>query len=152
LNSNTIIVRPVQPADRGAWLRMRKALWPDEPDSHHADIDQYFAGRAVMLAMVLVPCNVESELVGFAELSFRPYAAGCNSSPVLFLEGWYVETESRRCGVGALLIQEAEAWGRRKGCTEFASDALIDNGTSHQAHRALGFTEVERIVCFKKNL
>jgi aminoglycoside 6'-N-acetyltransferase I len=152
LNSNTIIVRPVQPADRAAWLRMRQALWPDEPDSHQADIDQYFSGSAVMLAMVLVACNAEGELVGFAELSLRPYAEGCASSPVLFLEGWYVEPDWRRRGIGALLIQEAEAWGRSQGCTEFASDALIDNKISHCAHRAMGFEEVERIVCFKKNL
>ena len=30
--------------------------------------------------------------------------------------------------------------------------ALIDNDTSHRAHRALGFSEVERIVCFRKGL
>jgi aminoglycoside 6'-N-acetyltransferase I len=41
------------------------------------------------------------------------------------------------------------AWARGRGCTEFAADALLDNEVSHAAHRALGFEEVERIVCFR---
>ena len=37
-------------------------------------------------------------LVGFAEVSRRAYAEGCETSPVGFLEGWYVVPE--RCGQG----------------------------------------------------
>lgn len=40
-------------------------------------------------------------LVGLAELSRRAYAEGCETSPVGFLEGWYVVPERRRQGVGA---------------------------------------------------
>ena len=39
-----------------------------------------------------------------------------------------------------------------QGCTEFASDALLDNKISEAAHLALGFEETEQIRCFKKNL
>jgi aminoglycoside 6'-N-acetyltransferase I len=40
-------------------------------------------------------------------------------------------------------------WARARGCTEFAPDALLDNEVSHATHKALGFEEVVRIVCFK---
>jgi aminoglycoside 6'-N-acetyltransferase I len=38
------------------------------------------------------------------------------------------------------------------GCTELASDALLDNQTSHAMHEALGFVETERVVYFLKPL
>jgi len=49
-------------------------------------------------------------------------------------------------------MRAAEGWGRSQGCTEFASDALLENEVSEVAHKALGFIEVERIRCFKKSL
>jgi aminoglycoside 6'-N-acetyltransferase I len=63
-----------------------------------------------------------------------------------------VEPHARRRGVGRALIQAAEDWGRAQGCTEFGSDALIDNDISASAHKALGFEETAQIRCFRKNL
>jgi hypothetical protein len=37
-----------------------------------------------------------------------------------------------------------------QGCTEFASDALVDNHVSAAAHRALGLQETVQIRCFRK--
>jgi aminoglycoside 6'-N-acetyltransferase I len=42
--------------------------------------------------------------------------------------------------------------GTGRGCTELASDALIDNTVSHSMHRGLGFEETEIVVYFKKSL
>jgi aminoglycoside 6'-N-acetyltransferase I len=50
------------------------------------------------------------------------------------------------------LIEAAEAWARSKGCRRMASDALIDNAVSIEAHARLGYHEVERLVHFAKNL
>jgi aminoglycoside 6'-N-acetyltransferase I len=90
--------------------------------------------------------------VGFVELSRRLYAEGCTTSPVGFLEGWYVEPEYRRRGIGGALVAASEAWARALGCREFASDALADNHVSTAAHKSLGFEEVEVIRCFRKSL
>jgi aminoglycoside 6'-N-acetyltransferase I len=90
--------------------------------------------------------------VGFAELSIRPYAEGCYSGRVAYLEGWFVEPAFRGRGLGAALVKAAEDWGRAQGCTELASDTEIANASSAAAHRALGFEEVERIICFRKAL
>ena len=49
----------------------------------------------------------------------------------------------------AALMAAGVEWARARGCTEFASDALLDNSLSHAAHKALGFVETCRIVCFK---
>ena len=67
-----------------------------------------------------------------------------------YLEGWYVEPGSRRQGVGRALVAAAEQWAIEQECTEFGSDALLDNLTSAAAHRALGFEETVQLRCFRK--
>lgn len=130
---------------------MREALWPDVTSSHALEVQDYFAGRLAMPLVVLLALDDTGPL-GFAELSIRPYAEGCDTDRVAFLEGWYVETRARRRGVGAALIAAAEDWARARGCREFGSDALAANDVSARAHRALGFEEVETIRCFRKTL
>ena len=145
-------VRRAAAADAGHWLRMREALWPDAGGGHAAEIAQYLAGRLRMPLEVLLAFDPSGAPVGFAELSIRPYAEDCVTDRVAYLEGWYVVPSARRQGVGRALVVAAEEWGRAQGCTEFASDALLDNDTSAVAHRALGFDETVQIRCFKKNL
>ncbi len=77
---------------------------------------------------------------------------GCETSPVAFLEGLWVEAPYRRRGIARLLIAAGEDWARSLGCHEFASDALIENIPSHAMHIAAGFAETERVVYFRKRL
>jgi aminoglycoside 6'-N-acetyltransferase I len=99
-----------------------------------------------------VAVRPDGRLAGFTEVGTRPYAEGCDTTPVGYLEGWFVDADVRRQGIGAALVQAAESWARQLGLQEFASDALLDNLTSHAAHRALGFEETERLVLFRKSL
>ena len=50
------------------------------------------------------------------------------------------------------LLAQCEEWAKNKGCTEFASDCESDNDESLKFHINMGFTEVNRIICFKKQL
>ena len=149
----TIRVRPVAPADAAAWTRMRHALWPEGEAAHHAkEIEDFLAGRLKMPLAVFVAVDEADAPIGFVELFIRTYAEDCESDRVAYLEGWYVEPAFRRLGVGRALIAASEQWGRDQGCTEFGSDALIDNAISAAAHEALGFVETVQIRCFKKIL
>ncbi|MGD2134707.1 MAG: GNAT family N-acetyltransferase [Gemmatimonadales bacterium] len=147
-------VRHANPADADAWLRMRLALWPDGSEAEHRqEIDAFFrhAVRGRPTA-VLVAEDEAGEAIGFAELAIRPYAEGCHTDRVAYLEGWYVEPNARRQGVGRTLVAAGEDWGRAQRCTEFASDAHPGNAASAAAHHAAGFTEVGLIRCFRKDL
>jgi len=148
-----ITVRPAAIHDAVAWLRMREALWPDEGSSWHAlEIEQFFAGTLRMPLAVLLAFDDGDVPVGFAELSIRASAEDCVTDNVAYLEGWYVVPEARRRGIGRAQVAAAEEWARGQGCSEFASDALLDNAPSAAAHRALGFVETVQIRCFRKML
>jgi len=147
-----ITVRPVTPDDAAAWLRLRRPLWPEVSEAEHLeDIERFFAGEAREPAAVLLALE-SGRAVGLAEVSIRAYAEGCRTDRVAYLEGWFVAADARRRGVGRVLVEAAEEWGRRHGCRELASDAEADNVVSAAAHRALGFTEVGLVRCFRKDL
>lgn len=146
-------VRPANRSDAAAWLQLRHALWPDSSEAEHReDIDRFLFGHAREPLAVLLAEDVTGRAVGFVELSIRAYAEGCRSDRVAYLEGWFVAPEARGLGVGRALIAAAEKWGRSQGCKEFASDARPDNARSAAAHRALGFTDVGLLRCFRKDL
>jgi len=42
-----------------------------------------------------------------------------------------------------MLLANAEDWARSHRCVEMASDAVIENGLSQRAHKALGY----EVVC-----
>ena len=127
---------------------MRHALWPGSLSDHEIEIRNHFETAAA--APIVFVAEAHGRLVGFLELDFRKYAPGCPSSPVPFIEGWYVETASRKRGIGRALVIAAATWARAAGYRELASDADIRNPGSHAAHAALGFEEVERVVCFRR--
>lgn len=145
-----ITIRPYQPADYPEWLRMRLALWPDgsETEWQH-EMEDILADPQ---QPVFVAERPNGKLGGLLEVSLRKYADGCDSSPVGYLEGWYVDADLRRTGVGASLVRAAEDWARGQGCTEMGSDTEIENLVSLQAHLALGYEEAERLIHFRKAL
>ena len=131
---------------------MRRELWPGADADRAREVEQFFAGGLREPLAVLLAFDASNRAVGFAELSIRNCAEGCDTDRVAYLEGWFVVSDARRQGVGRALVQAAEAWGRAQGCTEFASDTHIDNAVSAAAHLALGFTETDRIRTFRKPL
>lgn len=82
----------------------------------------------------------------------RDYVEGCTGSPVGYLEGIFVLPQARGRGIARALEHACEMWARRAGCVEFASDCALENAGSQAMHRALGFCEAGRIVCYCKRL
>ncbi len=145
-----VTVRNAGPEDRAEWLRMRKALWNDCPDEdQEREIDEMLESDREEVFFAERPGG---GLGGFLEASIRPWADGCEARPVGYVEGWYVDPDLRRRGVGRALVEAAEAWARSKGCRQMASDAELWNEVSHRAHGALGYEETARLVLFKKDL
>ena len=143
-------LRAPQGSSDNAWLALRSALWPDVSEAEHLSgmADALARGHYVRLAV-----TPRGSAVGLVEASKRAdYVNGTSSSPVAFLEGLYVVPASRRQGVARALVQSVVQWALAEGCSELASDSLLDNSVAHAAHLALGFEETERVVYFRRGL
>ena len=128
---------------------MRKGVWPDVPDDYlDYDMDDVLSSDKNVVLFALI----EGTPVGMIEAHLRESAEGCFSSPVGYIEAWFVDEKLRGTGVAGLLTQAAEDWAREKGCTDMASDTWLDNEASIRAHVKLGYDEVERLVHFVKKL
>lgn len=91
--------------------------------------------------------------IGFALCQLRhEYVEGTETSPVGYLEGIFIREGYRRKGYAAELLVECERWAQLQGCKEFASDCEMKNEGSMRFHRAAGFDEANRIVCYVKKL
>ncbi|MEL6822471.1 MAG: aminoglycoside 6'-N-acetyltransferase [Calditrichota bacterium] len=132
------------------WTELALELWPNEDPEEM---------REVLIAEYEKP-NIRAwlameneEYIGFINASLRSdYVPGCEENSVGYVEGIYLRTKWRGKGYSRHLLKVAEDWARENGCTEMGSDALLENTASHAFHQSVGFTEVERVVCFYKSL
>jgi len=142
-------IRRVLQEDKIEWLRMRKGIWPEAPDEYlNFDMDDNLVNDDYF---VIFACDGDKP-IGLTEARIKDYGEGCETSPVGYLEGWFVQEEYRGKGVVWVMTQAAENWVREKGCTEVASDTWLDNEPSIRAHLKMGYDEVERLVHFVKQL
>lgn len=136
--------------DAGGWFRLRKNLWDQMSDSENkSEMTGIFENSDTQLVLV---AEDDGELIGFLEASIRPFVEDCQTENVGYLEGWWIEPEYRRKGIGRELVNQAENWAREKGCKEMASDSEIGNDLSLKAHRKLGYQETSRLVHLRKEL
>jgi len=144
-------VRPVADNDISEWFRLRKLLWDESSDDEHkTEMLDIYEHKETQL--VLVAETEGGNLIGFLEASIRPFVEDCHSDHVGYLEGWFVQPEYRRYGIGRKLVKTAENWALGKGCEEMASDAEIGNESSLKAHLNLGYEETSRLVHLRKDL
>jgi len=143
-------IRVYRDADWSDWLRLSLALFPEySAEELAAGMREH---RARSDAEVFVAEREDGSVAGLVEVGSRPYADGCDTSPVGYIEAWYVDPDVRRMGYGRALLAAAEEWARGRGYREMASDSRLDNEISHAAHRQAGYDEVDRIVQFRKVL
>ena len=145
---NTIRRASIQDASTVAALACQ--LWPENPLE---EMEEEFASLLSQTDAAIFLAEGEGEAIGFAQCQLRrDYVEGTGSSPVGYLEGIFVREEYRRKGIARRLLAECEAWAGDLGCTEFASDCELTNYESFRFHLALGFLEVNRIICFTKQI
>jgi aminoglycoside 6'-N-acetyltransferase I len=149
-------VRPAEDSDRNELAKMRVLLWPQSSlEEQLKELDFALADKpsGALPGVILVSADSDGTLLGFLEVGLRSHADGCDPTrPVGFVEGWFVAENLRHEGLGRELMRAAEEWSRAQGCREMASDALVDNQQSLQAHESLGFVVVDRCVHFRKEL
>lgn len=123
---------------------------------HHAPADTLFREFEALLknnkALLLV-LEIKEQIQGFSQVQLRSdYVEGCQTSPVGYLEAIYVTPEYCRQGHGTALLEEAKAWTKAQGCSEFASDTELTNENGYRFHIKSGFQETNRLITFKQDL
>jgi aminoglycoside 6'-N-acetyltransferase I len=98
-------------------------------------------------------CGEQGYYIAFLHLSTRnDYVEGAKELPVAYVEGIYVKPDYQKKGIAKKLMNCAENWAKQKGYNQLASDTDIGNSASIDFHKQIGFVEIERIVCFIKDL
>ena len=134
----------VSKENQNLWSELCATLWP------HRSIEYFIQGRKVAKHFQNAFLYfVDDEAVAFINLSLRyDYVEGTNSSPVGYLKGIYVKPEHRNQGIARKMTEYAKKWAAEKGCSEFASDCLLENEESRKFHNRIGFSEINTIVHF----
>lgn len=68
------------------------------------------------------------------------------------IEGLVVEDEYRGNGIGALLVEAAESWARRRGCTTVRLLSNVVRERAHEFYRRLGYDVLKTEYVFQKPL
>ena len=103
-----MIIRPLRSSDHLEWFALRSALWPECQQADNENDTLLFTSKPHQFAGFV--SESDGYLTGFLEASLREYADGCATSPVGYVEGWFVLPKHRLSGVGRALIEAAEDW------------------------------------------
>lgn len=151
------MIRIVRRDDQDEWIRMRKDLWTECLNEEH------FYETSAILTNMPIGNEIETtafvyereigRLGGFIEVSIKSQVEGFSTSPIGYIEGWYVDQDLRGQGIGKLLVEEFEKWAKGNGFVEVGSDSELDNSLSISIHRRLGYKNFgisEEGMLFKK--
>jgi aminoglycoside 6'-N-acetyltransferase I len=116
-----VTIRPIEPSDAATWERLRRELWPEDPESHAVEVASFFAGTLPEPQAVLV-AQEGPNLIAFAELSIREDIRGLAGTRVGYVEGLYVTPAFRSRGIARTLLLASKSWARENHCEAFASD------------------------------
>lgn len=137
-------------SDKDLWLGMYRKLWANHTDE--ALLAEIGRVGASSKRSAFVAESQDGTALGFAEYALRDYANGCNSQPVPFLEGVWVDDGYRGQGIAKALIDYLVTRAERAGFTEFGSDVELSNYSSQLMHERLGFEQTEKVIYYRKVL
>ena len=78
----TVSIRVMTEADHDGWIALRNRLWPEYSADHAGDVSEMLEKGTTWGFIAEDPSGAA---LGFAEVSVRAYANGCEQRPVPFL-------------------------------------------------------------------
>jgi aminoglycoside 6'-N-acetyltransferase I len=146
-----LIIRRATADDHPAWAAMLARLHEDlSADEFEQELARFTALSEPYVGFLAF--NDEGDPIGMIDARVRNYAEGAPDLSAPYVEDLWVDSDYRRQGVAARLLEAVEDWARSQGFAWLGSDARLDNEQSHDWHRASGFQETERLVVFGKPL
>ena len=138
--------RPADPQDGDAIRALLKQL------GYATEVAQFearFAAVSVAAGHAVLVAEIAGEIVGFAHVALLPLLETDDYAELLAL----VVDESRRsCGVGAGLVDQAEAWSAAAGAKQLGLRSNVLRTRAHAFYERLGYERVKTQVAYRKAL
>lgn len=142
------MIRKTAEANRASLAKLAAKLWESHSEE---ELSAEISGLLMLPDAAFFLTEEDRQPVKVAQCQLRhDYVEGMDSSPAGYPEGIFTEEAVRGKGIAAALLVRYESWAKEKGCTEFASDCELLNEAGIRFHKALDFSEANRIVCFRK--
>lgn len=138
-------VREALPADAHRIMMLAGQLGYEVPLSHvERQLRRMNEEHTIFVAVV-----PRAGVVGWIALALREAITDSGRADI---EGLVVEDEYRGNGIGQLLVEAAETWARRRGCTSMRLVSNVVRERAHEFYRRLGYDLLKTQHAFKKSL
>lgn len=133
--------------DLSELMDLAKLLWPTS-ENLESEIRAFLEDQEACIFV-----DYQNQPLGFVICKIRhDYVEGTSSDNVAYIEGLFVKEGYRGQKIAQNLVQNCASWSKEKGCKQMASDCDLQNTSSINFHKAIGFDQVNTIVCFVKDL
>ena len=151
---------PIQPSQFALWQQMRQDLYQTLSDEFsHKEMDIIYASEHWFCYFLVAADQTadikqntlptETSIIGLVELSSRNVVDNCLTSPVAYLEGFYLREAFRGKGLGRKAMQLIFSWCKENAFQELATDTELTNAKAQKFYKNNGFQETERIVEYR---
>jgi GNAT superfamily N-acetyltransferase len=106
-------------------------------------IDRSDGGRAVFVA------EADSRTLGWAAVCVEE---GFVEGRQAWIEGFVVDEKARSGGIGARLLDAAEAWARNRGCGTMRVQSNVVRERAHGFYERHGYAKIKAQFAFRKAL
>jgi len=142
----TIRLRSMRPEDTARGVRLLAQL------GYEIDADELALRMAQVAATpehALVVAEVAGEVAGMVHVFVRPAVENPKEAVV---QSIVVDAGLRHGGIGRLLMDYAETWGRDHGCRSVVLQSNVTRAPAHAFYAALGYSRPATAHIFRKQL
>lgn len=145
MSTGLIVVRPFDIADAGAVAGLLGQL--DYPVEYEAQVVERYTRLAMDAAQAVYVAVLLDEIVGLLHFSRICLLA---SDGYVEVHALVVDEAVRGRGVGARLMQTAEAWSAKHGCDRVRLRSGMHREDAHRFYQSIGYTAKRASMAFEK--
>jgi GNAT superfamily N-acetyltransferase len=132
------IIRPPDLADSKEIAQLLSELgYPALPREVEARLGRFAAGSSLVLV-----ADADGSAVGLATAQI--WRALHVEPPTAWLTALVVGSQTRRLGVGRMLVEAVEAWAGARGCLSISLLSGLSRADAHQFYERLGYRQTGR--------
>ena len=146
MSDGSISIRPARLPDASDVARLTTQLGYDLAESIAADRLSRILRRQDQQFLV---AEVDAHVVGWVHAAVAEFV---EVEPFVTIAGLIVEREHRRQGIGRMLMAEAEAWAKARGCSIVRLWSSAARTAAHRFYEQLGYANVKTQYSFVKSL